>query len=163
MNEALITNWNNKVSNDSIVFHLGDFALGKNWKSIIPRLNGKIHLILGNHDELKDGYHEYFESIQEGLTISVNKKLIYLSHFPYLTYHGTWGTEHDCWNLIGHVHTLKNNNKGSDFNRLQYLFPTQYDVGVDFNDYAPVSYSEVKEKIDYQIKNNTNQTCWING
>lgn len=51
MNEVLIENWNNTVSNNDIVFHLGDFCFGNHafWKYIINRLNGKIHLIIGNH------------------------------------------------------------------------------------------------------------------
>ena len=28
MNDAIITNWNNKVPKDAIVYHLGDFAWG---------------------------------------------------------------------------------------------------------------------------------------
>jgi calcineurin-like phosphoesterase family protein len=31
------------------------------------------------------------------------------------------------------------------------LFPTQYDVGVDNNNYRPVSFAEVKEIIKKQI------------
>jgi calcineurin-like phosphoesterase family protein len=43
---------------------------------------------------------------------------------------------------------------------MQYLFPTQYDVGVDMNDYAPVSWNEIKEKIDFQVENNVNCLYW---
>jgi calcineurin-like phosphoesterase family protein len=52
MNETLIGNWNRVVSQDDIVFHLGDFCLGGSheWTKILNRLNGKIYLILGNHD-----------------------------------------------------------------------------------------------------------------
>lgn len=51
MNEALVENWNKVVPEDGIVFHLGDFAFGGSnvWNEITPRLNGQIHLILGNH------------------------------------------------------------------------------------------------------------------
>ena len=51
MNEALITNWNNTVGKDDIVFHLGDFAMGGSaeWCRLLERLNGRIYLILGNH------------------------------------------------------------------------------------------------------------------
>ena len=52
MNETLITNWNNSVGKDDIVFHLGDFAMGgsADWSRLLDRLNGRIYLILGNHD-----------------------------------------------------------------------------------------------------------------
>ena len=52
MNETIIVNWNNAVAPDDIVFHLGDFCLGgaNEWNRILDRLNGRIYLILGNHD-----------------------------------------------------------------------------------------------------------------
>lgn len=165
MNETLINNWNNTVGKDSVVFHLGDICFGGSaiWESILPRLNGKIHLILGNHEikNYKNNYSKYFESVQEQLTIEVNKKTIILTHFPLLCYHGTCGTEMNVWNLMGHVHTLKSNNGGKDFERLKNLFPTQYDVGVDFNNYTPIHIEQVKEKIKYQIEHNTNILYWI--
>lgn len=51
MNRALITNWNNKVPPDGLVFHLGDFAWGgyPKWREIREQLNGDIILIEGNH------------------------------------------------------------------------------------------------------------------
>lgn len=167
MNNTLIENWNKVVPKDGIVFHCGDIAFGgaSTWKTIIPQLNGKIHLILGNHDikNLREGYREYFESVQEQLTATIGKKLIYLTHFPLLCYHGAWGTEANCWNIHGHIHVCKNKeaNSGKDFERMKYTFHTQYDVGVDLNDYTPISFEELKRRIDYQVENNTNELCWI--
>lgn len=55
MDEVIITNWNNKVGKNDIVFHLGDFAFATNkrWQELIHRLNGKIILVLGNHKIIK--------------------------------------------------------------------------------------------------------------
>ena len=55
MNEQLIINWNNVVPKDGVVFHLGDFQFGGSalFQRIFPRLNGEIHLILGNHKIFK--------------------------------------------------------------------------------------------------------------
>lgn len=53
--------------------------------------------------------------------------------------------------LFGHVHTSKNNT-GKDASRLDMLFPTQYDVGVDNNDFTPVSFAQVKRIIQKQIE-----------
>ena len=55
MNEALVVNWNNVVGNDDIVYHLGDFSFGnfEETQSILRRLNGRICLILGNHDRAR--------------------------------------------------------------------------------------------------------------
>ena len=52
MDEMMIKNWNETVSNKDIVLHLGDFGLGKKEyiASIVKRLNGKKILIMGNHD-----------------------------------------------------------------------------------------------------------------
>lgn len=41
--------------------------------------------------------------------------------------------------------------QGKDLPRLENLFPRQYDVGVDNNDFHPVSFWEVKKKIEQQI------------
>lgn len=43
------------------------------------------------------------------------------------------------------------NGTGIDVDRLKYLFPTQYDVGVDNNNYIPVSYIQVKHIIEKQV------------
>lgn len=167
MNEALVANWNNVVPLDGIVFHLGDFALGGSeaWYRVLSRLNGQIHLILGNHDlkNFRQGYVNSFASVQEQLTIDLGKKKIILTHFPLLCYHGAWGTEGNCWNLHGHVHICKDKkaNTGKDFSRMKLAFPTQYDVGVDLNNYSPISFEEVKKRIDYQVEHNTNELYWI--
>jgi calcineurin-like phosphoesterase family protein len=69
--------------------------------------------------------------------------------------------EDKVYQLFGHVHSGKytNNalNKGLDYERLKMLFPTQYDVGVDNNDFTPISWYDVNNKIQEQIKNNKNQ------
>ena len=36
---------------------------------------------------------------------------------------------------------------GIDANRLQYLYPTQYDVGVDNTDFCPVSFEKIRQNI----------------
>jgi len=81
---------------------------------------------------------------------------IYLNHCPFLCYGGAYK---DTWQLFGHVHTSKNNT-GKDASRLNMLFPTQYDVGVDNNNFTPVSFDQVKAIIQKQVeqfnKNNRN-------
>lgn len=164
MNEALISNWNKVVKPSDIVFHLGDIALGgaEAWKLLIPRLNGKIHLILGNHDirNWRNSYSNLFETVSEQLTVEIDKKTFILTHFPLLCYHGTWGSEMNVVNLHGHCHLCKGAT-GKDIERLQHTFPTQYDVGVDLNNYTPISYDEVKNRITYQIERHTNELHWI--
>ena len=152
MNEALIENWNRVVSQDDIVFHLGDFCLrgSHEWTKILNRLNGKIYLILGNHDlkNIRQGYTSRFELTSMQMHIEVDKQKIYLNHCPLLCYGGAYG---NTWQLFGHVHTSKYNT-GKDASRLDMLFPTQYDVGVDNNDFTPVSFAQVKRIIQKQIE-----------
>jgi calcineurin-like phosphoesterase family protein len=106
MNEALIKNWNDTVKPDDQVFHLGDFAFrrsGISEKEIIEwrrRLNGKISLVLGNHDKpfaaalRKAEFEEVFP-----YPIIIEKYLI-LSHEPIeiITETSVFG------NIYGHVH-----------------------------------------------------------
>lgn len=152
MNEALIENWNRVIGDDDIVFHLGDFCLGGSaeWTKVLDRLNGKIYLIMGNHDmkNLRQGYTNRFELITMQMHIEIGKQKIYLNHYPFLCYGGAYK---DTWQLFGHVHT-SNNNTGKDKSRLEYLFPTQYDVGVDNNDFTPVSFEQVKNIIKKQVE-----------
>lgn len=156
MNETMIKNWNDKVSPNDIVFHLGDFIYGGSavWKDTLERLNGHKILILGNHDmkNFREGYRQYFDEVLMQAEIIVEDRSVYLNHYPFLCYGGVYREdEMKVWQLFGHVHS------GPDYEnkdgwRLQYLFPTQYDVGVDNNNFTPVSWDEVKEKINKQVK-----------
>ena len=152
MNERIIANWNEVVSEDDIIFHLGDFCLGgaAEWTRLLDRLNGKIYLIMGNHDRknIRQGFKDRFEHVAMQMHIEVGKQRIYLNHYPFLCFEGGYK---DVWQLFGHVHTRKNNT-GIDAGRLQYLYPTQYDVGVDNNNFAPVSFEQVKRIIDKQVE-----------
>jgi calcineurin-like phosphoesterase family protein len=156
MTEGLINNWNSVISPDDIVFNLGDFIWSGSYGAIIPRLNGHIHLILGNHDRhINPTWEKYLAGIYEQLTLLIDNKIVYLNHFPYLCF------PENAYQLFGHVHLSKIKNTGEDFQRCQYLLPNQYDVGVDFNNFKPISWKEVKNRIEYQIKNNTNCLIWI--
>ena len=153
MNEELIRRWNDTVPEDGIVFHLGDFCFGgsKEWNDVLYRLNGKIYLILGNHDmkNIKQGFMDRFEMVTQQMTIRVGGQSIILNHNPFLCYGGSY---RDVWQLFGHVHSGPLSTTGLDHPRLKMLFPLQYDVGVDNNDFRPVSFAEVKAKIEVQVE-----------
>lgn len=140
MDEELIKNWNEVVPEDGIVWHLGDLSFHKKDRTvpIVWRLNGIIHFIKGNHDgkKLRPGVLARFASIQDYAELSVlddPRQRIILSHFPFTS----WNKMHyGSWNLHGHCHgTLKQKGK-------------QYDVGVDPNNFRPVSYHQVKEILE---------------
>ena len=110
MNERIIANWNEVVSEDDIIFHLGDFCLGgaAEWTRLLDRLNGKIYLIMGNHDRknIRQGFMDRFEHVAMQMHIEVGKQRIYLNHYPFLCFEGGYK---DVWQLFGHVHTRKSN------------------------------------------------------
>ena len=157
MDEALIANWNSVVGKNDIVFDLGDFAFATNsrWKELLQRLNGKHYLILGNHDGIRwpgDKTMQLFERVEQQMIIYIDNRCIYLNHYPYLCYGGSWRKpEHAVWQLYGHVHTCPNSS-GADDERMIYKFPYQYDVGVDNNNYTPVSFKQVKDIINSQVE-----------
>lgn len=124
--------------------------------SIIPRLNGHINLIIGNHDRknLRQGYMLYFDMVVPQLQIEIEDNSIYLNHYPFLCYGGSY---RGVWQLFGHVHSGPQAD-GLDISRLRVLLPTQYDVGVDNNNFIPISYREVKEKIESQKNESLDRT-----
>ena len=118
---------------------------------LLSRLNGHIHLIVGNHE--KDiisndialskfvGVYDMLEITVKDEEISYGNQHIVLCHYPLLV----WNASHrGSWQLFGHVHGGLSN-KGV----IQHS-PTQMDVGVDCNNYKPFSYEKVKEIITKQ-------------
>lgn len=139
MNEDLIARWNAKVGPNDTVMHLGDVSLGHvgPTKAILSRLNGKICLIKGNHDDTALACHSRFEWIKDvyELYIPDKKQKIFLSHYA----HRVWNKSHrGVWHLYGHSHgTLPDDPESNSF-----------DCGVDCHGYAPLSFEEVKAIMD---------------
>lgn len=156
----LINNWNSVVGIDDTVFHLGDFCKGGSdkWKSIRSQLNGHIYLIRGNHDKMSQPMMDLFDGVFQQLQLKIDKRTVYLNHFPFLCFsHSDPKLYHDGYaiNLFGHVHSSPkdlNAPEHSDDGRLKYLYPTQYDVGVDNNEYYPISWEKVYNIIQKQIE-----------
>ena len=165
--KVLIDNWNSVVGPEDTVFHLGDFCFGgfPKWKEIREQLNGHIILIVGNHDDCNrtQGINTLFDHVTYAMRININGRTVYLNHYPYLCF-AHWDPklygDNYAIALSGHTH-IRNNNTGSDKEFTEKYLSTQYDVGVDFNNFKPVSWQEINEKIKYQIEHETNLTCWI--
>lgn len=157
MDKALINNWNSVVGKDDIIFDLGDFAFASNskWKYILNQLNGRHYLILGNHDVSRypgNKTMELFERVEHQMIVKIDDRYVYLNHYPYLCYGGSYrGHDQTVWQLFGHVHS-RPNDTGKDHDRLSMLFPYQYDVGVDNNNYYPVSWNQIVDIINNQIQ-----------
>jgi calcineurin-like phosphoesterase family protein len=157
MNYKLIENWNNKVPHDGLVFHLGDFAWGggyEGWKKIREQLNGDIILIEGNHDRKNlttTAREELFKLVTWQMLIEIEGRKILLNHFPFLCYAGVYREPKKLvYQCYGHVHSGPDK-KGQDIPRLVHTYPMQYDVGVDNNNYEPISWEELNNKIQLQL------------
>ena len=99
--------------------------------------------------QIKQGVMGRFEHVTQQMTIRVGGQTIVLNHNPFLTFGGAY---RNVWQLFGHVHSGPLSKQGKDIGRLAYLLPRQYDVGVDNNDFRPVSFIEVRAKIEEQIR-----------
>lgn len=114
MNETMIKNWNETVSNTDVVIHLGDVAFGnkEDAKKILGRLNGRKILIRGNHDLWSDDFYKEcgFEQISKFPILwggtPENNGFFLMSHAPLLLSETT-----PYFNYYGHVH---NDNKYID-------------------------------------------------
>ena len=152
MNEALVANWNSVVKPDDHVYHLGDFCFGNvekwNWCLEPGRLNGHIHLILGNHDPervFRDGtMFGRFDSIDFQKILIIEGWTVILNHFPFLSFSNN--LDHKVVQLFGHIHSGPDGigNVMTGGKELQW---NQYDVGVDNNNYTPVSWAQIKERM----------------
>jgi len=136
MDAELITRWNAIVGKKDIIYHLGDFALCdvKRATNAMRRLNGRIRLVRGNHDQkiIKGELESMFEWVKDYFELTgPNKVKIVLSHYAF----ETWNKSHfGSWQLHGHSH-------GS----LVFRDVKRLDVGVDTHDYRPYSIYEIEK------------------
>lgn len=153
--EALIKNWNDVVPEDGIVFHLGDVGFGNynRINDILNQLNGKIYLVIGNHDcgRIVDWHCQRFAGITQQINMKIGKRHIILNHYPMLAFSGAWRGEDATYQLFGHVHTSPYTDEGLDQLRMKMLFTSQYDVGVDNNSFKPISWNDVDTIIHNQM------------
>lgn len=130
MNEVMIDRHNAKVRPSDKFYHLGDVGFSKDaLTAILPRLNGKKRLILGNHDQYPmTFYAQYFQKIM--VSWRPMRSLIF-SHFPL---HIGVDDQRLLANAHGHVHknTLPDR---------RYL-----NLSVELTNYAPVHYDEIIEE-----------------
>jgi calcineurin-like phosphoesterase family protein len=154
----LIEQWDKHVKPDDTVWILGDLCMSDldGALHIMKFLNGKKHLIWGNHDvgspihkgafKHQRQYLEVFETVQPYAKIKLNGQYVVMSHYPYLGTGADHTTEarYSQWRLPdeglalmhGHVHNtdqLHYSDKGTP----------QIHVGLDAWDLAPVSINTI--------------------
>ena len=164
MNEVIIDNWNSIITEDDTVIIGGDFCLGgtSEWCYYLDRLNGSKILVIGNHDK---GYPiSKFSAIYDILNMWIQDpeikggQRITVCHYAMLSYpHSHQG----AWQLFGHWHSNnlivpKANIEGreevkefiiEEHKQMTKISNRQYDIGVDGNNFYPISYQQVKQII----------------
>lgn len=136
-NSMMITRWNSVVAKHDTVYHLGDFAW-HNPEAYRKALNGHIHLIEGNHDRLSAKDKKLFESFSKIKSVKVDSYKIYLCHYAMRVWNQS---HHGSWHLYGHSHGSLQEDPHS----------LSFDVGVDCWNYRPVSFDQIKAKMEKKI------------
>jgi calcineurin-like phosphoesterase family protein len=123
IDEALVANWNAVVKPEDEVWNLGDVAFcckPEYAAGLLERLNGKHHLLMGNHDEvaltlrLRDkvtgapdgdappGWRPLFGEFTSGVhEVTIEDQKIVLCHYAMRTWHHA---QRGVWHLFGHTH-----------------------------------------------------------
>ena len=127
MSKRIISNYNEVVSKNDIVIHAGDFAFINNKikiQKIINQLNGNKIFLKGCHDKWLPNINPHI------WRKTIEKQPIVVCHYNMRT----WPRSHyGSWQLFAHSHgTLDPVGK-------------QHDIGVDNNNFYPVSFDEIIE------------------
>jgi calcineurin-like phosphoesterase family protein len=145
--DTMIDNINKMVMPNDFLYHLGDFCMGgyEDYKSYRDRINcNNIYLIKGNHDTKDKKIESLFLKIRDLYKVTWSNQKIILCHYPMLR----WDNSHyGAWHLYGHCHGSLAPflvDHGLDTKLLSM------DVGVDCNNYAPVSFDTVKKIMEYK-------------
>lgn len=154
MNNTLVNNINEKVEQDDILFHLGDWSFGgfeqiQKFRNQIICKN--VHIITGNHDHHiernKEGIQSIFSSVNKYLELTVkwdggilwsDEKSFVLMHYPIASWNNmARGAIH----LHGHVHFEADKRIGKG---------KMMDVGVDGNGLHPINMFRVLSLMEEQ-------------
>ena len=157
MIEGLIKNVNKTGMTNEELWILGDFAFKVNMavtKQFRDQINCKtVHMITGNHD--KDYTRDHiFQSVQHYKELKTEYGKFILFHYPIYEWNGAHnGTIH----LHGHIHSTGSYNTANLQKKYIDRFPEKsfmkdsalglriYDIGVDANNYRPISITQIAE------------------
>jgi len=127
MDDEIIDRHNSVVCEGDTVIHAGDFTLAKKEiaEKYIRCLNGKTHVFIkGSHDSWLS------ESTPAILEYRIGMQYVVVCHYAMRV----WSRSHyNSWQLFGHSH-----------GRLEPV-GKQWDIGVDNNNFYPLSFEQIKE------------------
>ena len=157
MDEYIIKRWNEKVEPTDTVWVLGDIVSPEHFdKDLLNRLNGRIHLLAGNHDYPVHGRimdETKIEPYVESLFYFEGGSLV-MFHYPIMD----WvGRDSGVIHLYGHVH-----NKHIAGMEEYFADKLAFNVCMDVNDFEPKTLKELvvaagklelyREKFGYYVK-----------
>jgi calcineurin-like phosphoesterase family protein len=134
MDEVMIEKWNAVVKPADVVHHLGDICFDqKHLTGILPRLNGNIYLVLGNHDRLDTGFYDkHFKKVRGWFHYTEPGAAMVCTHCPLHESSFLGRYEGNCINVHGHIHA-------------RVIRDPNY-VSVEQIDYTPVHYDTLMAK-----------------
>jgi len=100
--DYLVEKWNSVVGPNDEVFHLGDFATTNKGLDVVERLNGKIHLVMGNYDDPRPmaKLNKLFATVVVNADLKLkNGEMVHLNHYP-------GKAVANKFNIVGHIHGL---------------------------------------------------------
>jgi calcineurin-like phosphoesterase family protein len=146
MDECMITRWNEKISPEDNVYIVGDFSFYRHdtTAELVKKLNGKKHLIWGNHDDHnRNRLLKIFDSVYDQVILQLaNNIRVKVCHFPYVApeesqehpRHKKFRPHNEGhWLICGHVHLLWKINES-----LKCI-----NVGVPVWDFYPVNHDKI--------------------
>lgn len=134
MNSYIINQWNNTITSQDVIMHLGDFCFGDS-ETIINtcnELNGYKILLKGNHDRKGNSFY-----IKAGFSEVYGDKFItrgncILSHRP------QYKIPFDIINIHGHIHNI-------DTSMIEdYTIDNHINVSSDVIGFTPIHYPELE-------------------
>lgn len=139
MNKTIIKNWNNLISNDDLVYILGDISMGSinDTNEIIKKLNGDKILIKGNHDTFinnKKFDKSLFKKVSSCEEVTIYGVDFIMCHYPFAS-----NDSHKI-QLYRHIHS----NKG--IHRIKEIPNNSFNVCMDVNNLIPINIKYIINK-----------------
>ena len=139
MDRIMIQNWNRVVREFDDVYIVGDLVYRTTSPAkYLSQLNGRLHLICGNHDDMitkNPELRKYFVEICDYLVIHDRGHRLVLFHYPLLEWDGFY---FGSWHIYGHIH----NHPSLNQEKSRQIFKA-LNCGVDIIGFTPRTFDEL--------------------
>lgn len=131
MNETIFDNWCETISENDVIFHLGDWVIGhpnkyETAQILFDSLPGIKKFILGNHDTHLNEFTN-INAYEEPVYLEYKGKSILLCHEPIYDFE----QDYEC---CGHIHNNSENDKLND---------NMFNCSVEMINFTPILIDEV--------------------